>query len=157
MPDVPEYERDPLNYLLSVGQTLDEIEQYKKDDIPLWEAARAVHSILERGESIDDSQKFIARSADEFGEDQTEFVWFPYIPVGDYTVLMADGGTGKTILCCGIAAAISKGKGLLGDYDNDRTNTAGTTLIISAEDRGELLKKRLAASGADLPREYILD
>ena len=71
MPDVPEYERDPLNYLLSVGQTLDEIEQYKKDDIPLWEAARAVHSILERGESIDDSQKFIARSADEFGEDQT--------------------------------------------------------------------------------------
>ena len=49
MPDVPEYERDPLNYLLSVGQTLDEIEQYKKDDIPLWEAARAVHSILERG------------------------------------------------------------------------------------------------------------
>ena len=157
MPDVPEYERDPLNYLLSVGQTLDEIEQYKKDDIPLWEAARAVHSILERGESIDDSQKFIARSADEFGEDQTEFVWYPYIPVGDYTVLMADGGTGKTILCCGIAAAISKGKGLLGDYDNDRSNTAGSTLIISAEDRGELLKKRLAASGADLTRVYILD
>ena len=157
MPDVPDYEKDPLNYLLTV-QSLEEIQrEYIDAGIPLWEAARAVHNIQERGESIEDSQKFVARSADEFGEDQTEFVWFPYIPVGDYTVLMADGGTGKTILCCGIAAAISKGKGLLGDYDNDRTNTAGTTLIISAEDRGELLKKRLAASGADLTKVYILD
>ena len=72
---------------------------YLDADIPLWEAARAVHNILERGEIMYDSQRFIARSADEFGEDKTEFVWFPYIPVGDYTVLMADGGTGKTILC----------------------------------------------------------
>ena len=72
--ETPEYERDPLNYLLSVGQSLEEIEQYRKDGIPLWEVARAVHNIQERGESLDDSQKFIARSADEFGEDKTEFV-----------------------------------------------------------------------------------
>ena len=155
--EAPDYEIDPLNYLLSVGQSLEEIEQYRKDGIPLWEVARAVHSIRERGESLDDSQRFIARSADEFGEDKTEFVWFPYIPVGDYTVLMADGGTGKTILCCGIAAAISKGESLPGDYFNEWSNTPGNTLIISAEDRGELLKKRLAASGADLKNVYILD
>ena len=70
---------------------------------------------------------------------------------------MADGGTGKTILCCGIAAAISKGESLPGDYFNEWSNTPGNTLIISAEDRGELLKKRLAASGADLKNVYILD
>ena len=29
--------------------------------------------------------------------------------------MMADGGTGKTILCCGIAAAISIGKPLPGE------------------------------------------
>ena len=155
--EAPDYEIDPLNYLLSVGQSLEEIEQYRKDGIPLWEVARAVHNIQERGESLDDSQKFIARSADEFGEDKTEFVWYPYIPVGDYSVLMADGGTGKTILCCGIAAAISKGEALPGDYFNEWSNTPGNTLIISAEDRGELLKKRLAASGADLKNVYILD
>ena len=117
--EAPDYEIDPLNYLLSVGQSLEEIEQYRKDGIPLWEVARAVHSIRERGESLDDSQRFIARSAYEFGEDKTEFVWYPYIPVGDYSVLMADGGTGKTILCCGIAAAISKGEALPGDYFNE--------------------------------------
>lgn len=155
--EAPDYEKDPLNYLLSAGQSLEEIEQYRKDGIPLWEVARAVHSIRERGESLDDSQRFIARSADEFGEDKTAFVWFPYIPVGDYTVLMADGGTGKTILCCGIAAAISKGESLPGDYFNEWSNTPGNTLIISAEDRGEMLKKRLAASGADLKNVYILD
>ena len=155
--EAPDYEIDPLNYLMSVGQSLEEIEQYRKDGIPLWEVARAVHSIRERGESLDDSQRFIARSADEFGEDKTEFVWYPYIPVGDYSVLMADGGTGKTILCCGIAAAISKGEALPGDYFNEWSNTPGNTLIISAEDRGELLKKRLAASGADLKNVYILD
>ena len=33
--ETPEYERDPLNYLLSVGQSLEEIEQYRKDGIPL--------------------------------------------------------------------------------------------------------------------------
>ena len=155
--EAPDYEIDPLNYLLSVGQSLEEIEQYRKDGIPLWEVARAVHSMRERGESLDDSQRFIARSADEFGEDKTEFVWYPFVPVGDYTVLMADGGTGKTILCCGIAAAISKGEALPGDYFNEWSNTPGNTLIISAEDRGELLKKRLAASGADLKNVYILD
>ena len=74
--EAPDYEKDPLNYLLSVGQSLEEIEQYRKDGIPLWEVARAVHSIRERGESLDDSQRFIARSADEFGEDKTAFYGF---------------------------------------------------------------------------------
>ena len=45
--EAPDYEIDPLNYLLSVGQSLEEIEQYRKDGIPLWEVARAVHSIRE--------------------------------------------------------------------------------------------------------------
>ena len=51
-----------------------------------------------------------AKAASEFGEDNTKFLWYPYIPIGDYTVMMADGGTGKTILCCGIIASISSGE-----------------------------------------------
>lgn len=96
---------------------------------------------------------YTAKRAADFGEDQTSFVWYPYIPIGDYTVLMAPGGTGKTYFICGIAAAISNGKRLPGDDDKE----AGTVLIISAEDRGELLKRRLAASGANLERVFILD
>ena len=96
-----------------------------------------------------------AKSAAAFGECDTRFIWAPYVPVGDYTVLMADGGTGKTILCCGIAAAISRGEPLPGDYFSDKQGK--TVLLISAEDTGELLKKRLSASGANLERVFILD
>lgn len=95
-----------------------------------------------------------AKPAATFGEDNTKFLWFPYLPVGDYSVLMASGGTGKTVLCCGIAAAVSTGKPLPGD---EFEQTPGNVLIISAEDRGEVLKKRLVNSGADLLRVFILD
>lgn len=101
-----------------------------------------------------EGQKYEARLASEFGEDNTTFVWYPYIPVGDYTVLMAPGGTGKTYFVCGIAAAVSRGEELPGDL---KPTEAGNVLIISAEDRGELLKRRLAASKADLDKIYILD
>ena len=95
-----------------------------------------------------------AKAAASFGEDNTSFLWFPYLPVGDYTVMMADGGTGKTVLCCGIAAAVSCGKHLPGEEFNGKGQNV---LMISAEDSGEILKKRLALSGADLERVFILD
>lgn len=95
-----------------------------------------------------------AKSAAQFGEDNTRFLWYPYFPIGDYSVMMADGGTGKTILCCGIAAAVSSGKKLpVEEFDGEGKNV----LIISAEDSGEILKRRLKLSGADLNRVYILD
>ena len=93
--------------------------------------------------------------ASEFTDGKTEFLWYPYLPVGDYTLLMAPGGTGKTVLSCGIASAVSTGKPL--PEENNITRTAQTVLIISAEDGGSIYKKRLQASGADLNAIYILD
>ena len=98
--------------------------------------------------------KYTPKVADAFGDAEQRFVWNPYIPVGDYTVLMADGGTGKTILCCGIAADLSQGRRLPGEIEDREPQKV---LIISAEDSGELLKKRLAASDADLNNVLILD
>lgn len=105
--------------------------------------------------SLSEPKAFPAKTAAEFGEDQTRFVWYPYLPIGDYTVLMSPGGTGKTYFVCGIAAAVSTGKELPGDDAPEEGPQ--NVLIISAEDRGELLKKRLRASGADLNRVYIVD
>lgn len=96
----------------------------------------------------------VAKAASSFGEDNTRFLWYPYLPIGDYSVMMADGGTGKTILCCGIAAAVSTGKTLPGEeFDGE----GKPVLIISAEDSGEILRKRLYRSGADLDKVMILD
>ena len=96
---------------------------------------------------------YSATKAADFGEDVTKFVWYPYIPERDYTVLMAPGGTGKTYFVCGVAAALSTGRALPGEDARKPSNV----LIISAEDRGETLKKRLRASGADLERVFLLD
>ncbi len=102
--------------------------------------------------------KHTAKTADKFGDVRFRFVWDPYIPRGDYTVMMADGGTGKTMFCCGIAAELSKGgDGLPGERLMGSWRQPTKVLIISAEDTGELLKKRLKASGANLSNVYILD
>lgn len=97
----------------------------------------------------------IAKAAAEFGEANTCFAWGPYLPIGDYTVAMADGGTGKTIWSCGVAAAISAGRGL--PEDDSAEHHAQNVLVLSAEDGGEILRTRLRASGADLNRVFILD
>ena len=120
---------------------------------PIEEIYSSVQSQLKRGD-YDGECLYYARRATDFGDDKTEFAWFPYLPIGDYTVLMADGGTGKTILCCGIVAALSKGELLPAEVVKQLPSN---TLFISAEDRGELLKKRLQASGADLSKVYIVD
>ena len=95
----------------------------------------------------------IAKAAADYGVDNTCFLWRPYFPLGDYTVMMAEGGTGKTMLCCKIAAAVSTGTTLPGATEQPSRNV----LLVSAEDSGEVLRKRLSASGADLQRVYILD
>lgn len=96
-----------------------------------------------------------ARRAADFEDERTSFLWYPYLPVGDYSVLMASGGTGKTFLACGLAAAVSAGKPLPGEalsYPEGKN-----VLMLSAEDSGGILKKRLRLSGADLNRVFILD
>lgn len=100
------------------------------------------------------TDRYESSAASTFGDAEQRFIWSPYIPKGDFTVLMADGGTGKTILCCGIAADLSRGRRLPGEIEDREPQTV---LIISAEDRGELLKKRLLASDADPDRVFILD
>ena len=140
-------DQEKINACLDLGASIAEIEHLQGEGFSIDDIYSAV---------LNTSMRYEAKSAAEFGDDKTEFVWTPYIPIGDYTVLMADGGTGKTIFCCGIAATISRGEWLPSN-EAAETPSPSNTLIISAEDRGELLKKRLIASGADLQRVYILD
>ena len=130
---------------------LDELLRHKNSD--------SIQDDLDSGISLEDQLKeFVhiraAKHASDFGEDNTSFLWYPYLPIGDYTVMMADGGTGKTILCCGIAASVSAGKNLPGE---EFAECGQNVLIVSAEDRGEVLRKRLELSGADLDKCFILD
>lgn len=132
--------------LKKIGLTDQEIETYTEEKTysELYEYVYSFFTVRK------------AKSAAEFGDDNTKWVMYPYIPIGDYTVLMADGGTGKTIFCCGIAAALSRGEPLPSEILSE-CSAPSNVLIISAEDRGELLKKRLISSGADLEKVFIID
>lgn len=143
----------------------EEIQRLMEDGISLSEIVASAKRIVERGDPLTANAQQVpspaetppvrrATPAAAFGEDNTKFLWFPYLPIGDYSVMMADGGTGKTILCCGIAAAVSTGNPLPGEVFADEGKNV---LIVSAEDSGPILKKRLALSNANLNRVFILD
>ena len=99
-----------------------------------------------------------AKKIYEFEKKTIRYVWYPYIPAGDYTVLMAAGGTGKTYFACGVAATISSGRALPvpDGYENKKAIPENrNVLIISAEDRGSDIGERLVKAGADPKSEYI--
>ena len=50
--EAPDYEIDPLNYLLSAGQSLEEIEQYRKDGIK-----REYFPTIKKGENFPTTKK----------------------------------------------------------------------------------------------------
>ena len=101
-------------------------------------------------------QPLDAKKGYEFEKKNIRYIWYPYIPAGDYTVLMAAGGTGKTYFACGVAATISRGEALPvpPEYAEKQIIPQNrNVLIISAEDRGSDIWERLEKSGADA--EYI--
>ncbi|MBD5143777.1 MAG: AAA family ATPase [Ruminococcus sp.] len=104
--------------------------------------------------------KLVAKKGYEFEKKPIRYIWYPYIPAGDYTVLMAAGGTGKTYFACGVAATISKGEALPvpnGYEDKQIIPENKNVLIISAEDRGSDIWERLEKSGADVEYVHIAD
>ena len=147
-------EEQKKEFCLKNGMSAQKFENLIKDGFTVNEIYQSAVNVLNCDGTLKSDTVFKAKKAADFGDDKTEFVWYPYIPIGDYTVLMADGGTGKTILCCGIIANLSRGEVLPGEVIQ---NIPSATLFISAEDRGELLKKRLSASGADLNKVYVVD
>lgn len=94
------------------------------------------------------------RKASDFGEYHPSYIWYPYIPRREYSLIIAESGTGKTYVVCKIAADLSNGLRLFGD---DRPPKKQKTLIISSEDDGETLKARLEKCGADLSNVFICD
>ena len=101
----------------------------------------------------EDAPKLVIRKASEFADFVPEFIWEPYLPKGEYTILFADSGVGKNIVCCGIAASISAGKPLPGETSRE----PGTVLFVSSEDDGAHIKSRVADCGGNTDNVYVAD
>ncbi len=107
-----------------------------------------------RREEAEARPLFCAVPASSFTEPQRSFLWDPYLPEGEFTVMMAPGGTGKTFFTCALAAAISRGLALPGQTGEQRKEKV---LLISAEDEGSVLRGRLEKCGAELDQVMLLD
>ncbi len=75
--------------------------------------------------------------------EKREFLWNPYIPIGEITVMFAAGGTGKSFATVGISADITAGR-TLPRYNEDRGRTTPEkVLFISAEDTAGIIRSRM--------------
>lgn len=121
------------------------------------DAARGERSLAERLDwlwTAGTSDRFAMRELVE-PPDPTRFVLPPYIPEGCPVVLTGAGGTSKTGLLCLMSIAICTGSGFLG-----QPAKAGRVLIVSAEDRREILRRHVWANTQHLceeDRERVAD
>lgn len=76
----------------------------------------------------------------------------PYVQRGKGTLIQGDNGTGKTVLACGFAAAVSSGKSILGI----NIDSPGFVLVLSVEDDLPILRGRIESSGGDLEKCLFL-
>lgn len=86
-------------------------------------------------------------------EKEADWLVPQYIPRGQITVLAGDGGSGKTTIWCGIAAAVSNGGKVFFDPvpDDFAQREPQQVLFFSSEDSLEYtLKARLRKAGANL-------
>ncbi|MDE5753595.1 MAG: AAA family ATPase [Oscillospiraceae bacterium] len=94
--------------------------------------------------------------ASEVQDKPISFLWYPYLPIGEISLIYARGGTGKTFLICGIAADVSAGEALPVYESNAEEPEPANVLIISAEDSQSMLKQRIAYAGGNLDNCYFI-
>ena len=83
------------------------------------------------------------------------YTWEPYIPKGAVTILLGDGGIGKSMLSMAIAAAVTRGLPLPGADDFSKS---AHVIIQNAENSlAAVVKPRLEMLGADCSKIHSIN
>ncbi len=88
--------------------------------------------------------------------EKCEFLWNPYIPIGEITVMFAAGGTGKSFATVGIAADITAGRSLPRYNEEQTTVKPEKVLFISAEDSAGIIKSRMEKTNGNTDNCFII-
>lgn len=78
-----------------------------------------------------------------------EFLWWPFLRLGNLNLLRGNGGSGKTSLTFALAAAISKGVQPMGMPGRLNIDGPGVTIYLGSEDDLPEYKTMLDANGAN--------
>ena len=88
--------------------------------------------------------------------EKQEFLWNPYIPIGEITVMYAAGGTGKSYATIGIAADITQGRSLPKYGEEQKKVNPEKVLFISGEDNPSIILNRMKEAGGNPDNCYVL-
>jgi archaellum biogenesis ATPase FlaH len=104
----------------------------------------------------------IIRMSDVEQED-VQWLWKPYVPMGKITILQGDPGLGKTFVALQIAAIVSAGRYFPGDTVGvgnipGAVCDPGNVIFQTAEDGlADTVRARLNDADADCSRIYVID
>lgn len=136
----------------------DYLKKHTKDEVlelirktPDWKPS------VDEANSIkpDDNELKVVCLTDVIAE-KIVWLWNPFIPIGEFTILEGIEGLGKSWTCCAIACAVADGKKL--PFSESEPITPGNVLILSAEDSlSHTVKPRLVVMGANLDRIFAID
>lgn len=97
----------------------------------------------------------MTRKASEHADQTTDFLWYPYIPIGSPTIVAGQPGVGKSYLSTAIAAHVSSGQRF--PLSNLSFEPKDVLIFSGEDDISSTIKPRLIACGADLNRVNIFD
>lgn len=108
---------------------------------------------IDLAELPDDAPK--ATTLADIAEEKVDWLWEPYLPLGEAVLLAGDGGVGKTYLALALASAITTGSPLPG---MDRGGAPASVLLVTDEDDlAKTVKKRSRLLGCDESRFHAFD
>lgn len=107
--------------------------------------------------SVPHTRKIKMRSVASIPELQMQWLWYPYFPYGNITLIFGRGGIGKSHVALDIAARLSRGEPMpTGGEQNELRDGAQRTLVLAAEDDvATVIRPRLAKLNANLDNIYV--
>lgn len=85
-----------------------------------------------------------------------KWLWKPFVPIGEFTIIEGIEGLGKSWLTCALACAVAGGNNL--PFGDGEPLEPGNVLMLSAEDSlSHTVKPRLVSMGANLERIFAID
>jgi hypothetical protein len=92
---------------------------------------------------------------------RTDYLWDPLIPRARAVALDGDPGVGKSALTCKITAHLTSGKAfpnvLTGTPPPEDFDPVTVCLMTSEDDKGDTIRPRLEANGADCTRVFLIE
>lgn len=102
-------------------------------------------------------RKIKMRSIATIKEEAMQWLWYPYFPYGNVTLIFGRGGIGKSHIALDIAARLSRGEPMpTGEGENDHRPEPQRVLILAAEDdAATVIRPRLTKLNAQLENVYV--